>query len=152
MVLLDENTMEPLHPLFLILLSETFIIARPSGASSRLRFQLSSTHRLENVAIVNVKRPPTEQPYAELIIQLIIFPEQLYIKCESARVKRQWLDGIENAKRLLEHEKSLHRQATIRGILLLVIQNDQKQNKEPAKVFISIHGVENFSIIVKKSC
>jgi hypothetical protein len=107
--------MEPLHPLFLVLLNETFIIARPSDSSSRLRFQLSSTHRLENVALVNVKRPQTEQAYAELIVQLIIFPEQLYLKCESTRVKRQWLEGIESAKRLLEQEKNLHRQATIRG-------------------------------------
>jgi hypothetical protein len=115
MMLLDENTMEPLHPLFLVLLSETFIIGQPSNSPSRLRFKLSSTHRLENVAVVNVKRAQTEHSYAELIIQLIIFPEQLYIKCESARVKRQWLDGVESAKRQLEQEKNLHRQATIRA-------------------------------------
>ncbi|KAI6174863.1 Exocyst complex component 8 [Aphelenchoides bicaudatus] len=115
MTLLDETTMESLHPIFLVLLSETFIIAAPSDSSSRLRFQLVSTQRLENVAIVNVKRAQTQHSYAELIIQLIIFPEQLFIKCESARVKRQWLEGIESAKRLLEQEKSLHRQATIRA-------------------------------------
>ncbi|KAI6234482.1 Exocyst complex component 8 [Aphelenchoides fujianensis] len=112
----EKNTMEQQQPLLLVLLSETFIIARPSGSGgNRLRFQLSSTHRLDNVAIVNVKRASTEHSYAELIIQLIIFPEQLYVKCESARVKRQWLDGMEGAKRALEQEKSLQRQATIRG-------------------------------------
>ena len=115
MSLLDENTMEIVAPILLILLSETLIIAKPSDGDGRLRFQHASTHRLDKVALVNVKRAPTERPYAELIIQLIIFPQQLYIKCESARVKRQWLDGIETAKRALEQEKSLQRQATIRG-------------------------------------
>lgn len=72
MTLLDENTMEQYHPIFLVLLSETFIIAAPSDSSGRLRFQLSSTHRLENVAIVNVKRAQTQHSYAELIIQVNI--------------------------------------------------------------------------------
>lgn len=52
---------------------------------------------------------------------MIIFPEQLYVKCESSRVKRQWLEGVENAKRLLEQEKNLHRQATIRGWLTIYV-------------------------------
>ncbi|KAI6222041.1 Exocyst complex component 8 [Aphelenchoides besseyi] len=115
MTLLDENTMEQQQPLLLVLLTETFIIARPSSSGNRLRFQLSSSHRLDKVAIVNVKRASTEHSYAELIIQLLIFPEQLYVKCESARVKRQWLEGVESAKRALEQEKSLQRQATIRA-------------------------------------
>lgn len=34
---------------------------------------------------------------------------------ESPRMKKEWLDAIENAKRELLHEGSLVRQATIRG-------------------------------------
>ncbi|CAD5206066.1 unnamed protein product [Bursaphelenchus okinawaensis] len=112
--LLSENTMEPVHSVFLVLLTETFFICNPSN-NPKMKFTFVSAHRLDSVAIVNVKRAATENPFAELIMQLMIFPEQLYLKCDAPRVKKQWLEGIENAKRSLEKEKNLHRQATIRA-------------------------------------
>ncbi|CAD5208560.1 unnamed protein product [Bursaphelenchus xylophilus] len=112
--LLSENTMEPVHTVFLVLLSETFFICYPSN-NPKMKFTFSSAHRLDSVAVVNVKRAAIENPFAELIMQLMIFPEQLYLKCDSPRLKKQWLEGIENAKRALEKEKNLHRQATIRA-------------------------------------
>lgn len=125
--LLSENTMEPLHTVFLVLLSESFLICYPNS-SSKLKFTFSSSHRLDNVAVVNVKRASIEQPYAELIMQLMIFPEQLYLKSETARQKKQWLEGIENAKRAVEREKNMHRQATIRG--------KENQTKDLGKVLV----------------
>jgi hypothetical protein len=77
------------------------------------------------VALVNVKRAPIminsgSSDSTELnLIQLLVFPEQLYFRCESARVKREWLDSVEEAKRKQQEEKALVRQATIRGILFI---------------------------------
>lgn len=109
MLLLDNDTMEPVHPIYLVLFTDTLLIGSPASGG-KYRFQLSSTHSLDNLAVVNVKRA-----MSGLVLQLLIFPEQIYIKCENGRVKKDWFDGIEQAKRLKEQENSLVRQATIRG-------------------------------------
>uniref|UniRef100_A0AC34FT56 Uncharacterized protein n=1 Tax=Panagrolaimus sp. ES5 TaxID=591445 RepID=A0AC34FT56_9BILA len=61
MTLLDGSTMESLHPIMLVLLSDN------------------------SLAVVNVKRTPGSQTTGEQILQLLIFPDQIYIKAESAR-------------------------------------------------------------------
>ena len=81
-----------------------------------------SNYCLDSLALVNVKRAPVtttggSDSSNELnLVQLLVFPEQLYLRCESARVKREWLDSVEDAKRKQQEEKALVRQATIRGI------------------------------------
>uniref|UniRef100_A0AC35FNL0 Exocyst component Exo84 C-terminal domain-containing protein n=1 Tax=Panagrolaimus sp. PS1159 TaxID=55785 RepID=A0AC35FNL0_9BILA len=114
MILLDLNTMEPLHPIMLVLLSDSLIIGFPAD-NSKYRFQLHSVHTLDSLAVVNVKRTPGSQITGEQILQLLIFPDQIYIKAESARAKREWFEGIEQAKRRQQQENSLVRQATIRA-------------------------------------
>ena len=114
MTLLDGSSMEALHPIMLVLLSDSLIIGFPSD-NSKYRFQLHSVHTLDSLAVVNVKRTAGSQLTEEQILQLLIFPEQLYVKCESARMKREWFEGIEQAKRRQQQEHSLVRQATIRG-------------------------------------
>lgn len=83
-----------------------------------------SNYPLESVALVNVKRAPaiaisniagTADPSELNLIQLLVFPEQLYFRCESGRVKREWLDSVEDAKKKQQEEKAMVRQATIRG-------------------------------------
>lgn len=51
------------------------------------------------------------------LIQLLVFPEQLYFRCESGRMKREWLDSVEEAKKKQQEEKAMVRQATIRGFI-----------------------------------
>lgn len=111
MVLLNPDTMEPVHPIYLVLLTDTLLIGHPPAVGGgKARFQLASSHSLDNLAVVNVKRSMND-----LVLQLLIFPEQIYVKCENARVKKEWFDGIEQAKRRKEQENLLVRQATIRG-------------------------------------
>lgn len=94
--LLDPDTMEPLHPIFIVLMTDSLLIATPTRADSKYRFRLSQTHPLENVAVVNVKRTFNEQIDAELVLQLMIFPEQMYLMCANARTKTEILDTVEN--------------------------------------------------------
>uniref|UniRef100_A0A914XW95 Exocyst component Exo84 C-terminal domain-containing protein n=1 Tax=Panagrolaimus superbus TaxID=310955 RepID=A0A914XW95_9BILA len=114
MTLLDGSTMESLHPIMLVLLSDNLIIGFPAD-NSKYRFQLHSVHTLDSLAVVNVKRTPGSQTTGEQILQLLIFPDQIYIKAESVRAKREWFEGIEQAKRRQQQEHSLVRQATIRA-------------------------------------
>ncbi|KAH7728570.1 Protein EXOC-8 a [Aphelenchoides avenae] len=113
--LLDADSMEPLHPIFLVLMTDSLLIATPTKSDGKYRFRLAQTHSLENAAVVNVKRTFNEQIDAELVLQLLIFPEQMYLMCSNARMKAEVLDAVENAKRRQEQEKSLVRQATIRA-------------------------------------
>lgn len=110
MILLNVDTMEPVHPIYLVLLTDTLLIGHPSSGGGKYRYNLSSSHSLDNLAVVNVKRSMND-----LVLQLLIFPEQIYIKCENGRIKKEWFDGIEHAKRKKEQENLLVRQATIRG-------------------------------------
>lgn len=81
-----------------------------------------SNFSLDSLALVNVKRAAiatvggSDSSNELNLIQLLVFPEQLYLRCESARVKREWLDSVEDAKRKQQEEKALVRQATIRGL------------------------------------
>lgn len=86
-----------------MLLSNNLLIAHPSPTSNSIYpFTLSSNHRLSEIAVVNFKsstKSATSNKQNCLIIQLLIFPEQMFIKCDSAFVKRDWLDCIEELKR-----------------------------------------------------
>uniref|UniRef100_A0A7E4USQ0 Exo84_C domain-containing protein n=1 Tax=Panagrellus redivivus TaxID=6233 RepID=A0A7E4USQ0_PANRE len=114
MTLLDGDSMEPLHPILLVLVANSVVIGYPSD-STKYRFQLQSVHNLDSLAVVNVKQKRGTTSTGDQILQLLIFPDQLYVKCESARVKREWFEGIEQAKRKQQQENSLVRQATIRA-------------------------------------
>lgn len=45
----------------------------------------------------------------------LMLPINRYYRCDSARVKKMWLDEFERAKRDILHEGILVRQSTIRG-------------------------------------
>ncbi|EJD74379.1 hypothetical protein LOAG_18298 [Loa loa] len=111
-VQLDSDSMKPQHNVMLILLSDRLLIGQPS--SGKYRFQLESSHPLNNIAAVNIKGRENGET-ATSMFKLLIFPGQRVFLAESARIKKEWLDCIENAKRELLHEGSLVRQATIRG-------------------------------------
>ncbi|TKR95549.1 hypothetical protein L596_009701 [Steinernema carpocapsae] len=114
MVQLDADTMQPLHPVYLVLLTDRVLIGSPGNGSagSKFRFSLESTHQLNGLAAVNVKARGGATDHT---LKLLIFPEQRYFRCENARVKREWLDGVEQAKKNMLKEGSLVRQETIRG-------------------------------------
>lgn len=112
--------MEAEHPVLMVLLANNLLIGHPSGFASKYPFQLVANHALESLAIVNFKshdrNAVTDSPSkTEHILQFLIFPDQLYVKCDSERQKHEWLDVFEQTKRRHEQEKSLQRQATIRG-------------------------------------
>uniref|UniRef100_A0A0R3RQK9 Exocyst complex component 8 n=1 Tax=Elaeophora elaphi TaxID=1147741 RepID=A0A0R3RQK9_9BILA len=111
-VQLDSDSMRPQHNIMLILLSDRLLIGQPS--SGKYRFQLESAHPLNNIAAVNIKDRENGETETSMF-KLLIFPGQRVFLAESARIKKEWLDCIENAKRELLHEGSLVRQATIRG-------------------------------------
>jgi len=69
---------------------------------------------------------------AEHLLQLLIFPGQMFIKCENARIKRDWLDSIEEMKRKQQEIGALVRQATIsarRTIILASIASKTNNMK-----------------------
>ncbi|KAK6106541.1 Vps51/Vps67 family protein [Brugia pahangi] len=111
-VQLDSDNMRPQHNVMLILLSDRLLIGQPS--SGKYRFQLESSHPLNNIAAVNIKDRENGETVTSMF-KLLIFPGQRFFLAENARIKKEWLDCIENAKRELLHEGSLVRQATIRG-------------------------------------
>uniref|UniRef100_A0A0N5AU38 Exocyst complex component 8 n=1 Tax=Syphacia muris TaxID=451379 RepID=A0A0N5AU38_9BILA len=109
---LDSDNKRPLHPVLLVLLSDRLLIGHPS--TGKYRFKLESSHSLNALAAVNVKdRDGGEK--SDSAFKLLIFPEQRVYCCESSRMKKDWLEGIENAKREMLQENFLVRQATIRG-------------------------------------
>ncbi|CAI4226648.1 unnamed protein product [Auanema sp. JU1783] len=112
MTLLDAETMQPLHKSMLILLTDRLLIGNMVTSG---KYNLESTFSLNSLAAVNVKDRENRISRVDQILKLLIFPEQRYYLCESARVKKLWLDELERAKRELLHEGSLARQATIRG-------------------------------------
>uniref|UniRef100_A0A1I8ARD1 Exo84_C domain-containing protein n=1 Tax=Steinernema glaseri TaxID=37863 RepID=A0A1I8ARD1_9BILA len=114
-VQLDSDTMQPLHPVYLVLLTDRVLIGSPGGGASgsRSRFSLESTHQLSGLAAVNVKARGADGD--NNVLKLLIFPEQRYFRCENPRVKRSWLEGVEQAKKDMLREGSLVRQETIRG-------------------------------------
>ncbi|VDO12244.1 unnamed protein product, partial [Brugia timori] len=120
-VQLDSDNMRPQHNVMLILLSDRLLIGQPS--SGKYRFQLESSHPLNNIAAVNIKDRENGETVTSMF-KLLIFPGQRYFVymelnlgtqtfpnrfflAENARIKKEWLDCIENAKRELLHEGSL---------------------------------------------
>ncbi|MFH4980791.1 hypothetical protein AB6A40_007500 [Gnathostoma spinigerum] len=110
-ILLDPDTRRELHPVMLVLLTDQLIIGYPT--TGKFRYQVDSTNPLNGIAAVNVKDREGGEPM-ETTFKVLIFPDQKLFRCENARVKREWLEAIEEAKRNLLHEGSLVRQATIR--------------------------------------
>uniref|UniRef100_A0A183GJR3 Exo84_C domain-containing protein n=1 Tax=Heligmosomoides polygyrus TaxID=6339 RepID=A0A183GJR3_HELPZ len=112
MMLLDPETKEDIHRAMLVLLSDRLLIGNitPSG-----KYSLESTFSLNNLAVVNVKDRESGPAVADQLLKLLVFPEQRYYRCDSARVKKMWLDEFERAKRDILHEGILVRQSTIRG-------------------------------------
>lgn len=115
MELLNSNTMESVHNILLVLFRNSLIIGHPSSAGSKYPFQMIANHSLDNIAIVNFKSHNSNSNNEKHILQLLIFPEQLYVRCENARIKKEWLESIEEAKKKREQAKSHVRQATIKG-------------------------------------
>uniref|UniRef100_A0A915BQF9 Exocyst complex component 8 n=2 Tax=Parascaris univalens TaxID=6257 RepID=A0A915BQF9_PARUN len=109
---LDSDSKQPLHAAMLVLLTDRLLIGHPS--SGKYRFHLESSHPLNALAAVNVKDREGGEA-VDNAFKLLIFPEQRVFRCDSSRIKKDWLDAIEAAKRGLLHEGSLMRQATIRG-------------------------------------
>lgn len=136
MVLLNPDTMEEIHPIILVLLTDSLLIGYPSD-SSKFRFEVNSVHVLDSIAVVNVKRAVGSRTAGDQILQFLIFPDQLYVKCESAKIKREWFEGVEEAKRRLQQENSLQRQATIRA------KRKSVTGHHPTYQGKSIPGVDN---------
>ncbi|PIO65332.1 hypothetical protein TELCIR_13002 [Teladorsagia circumcincta] len=93
---------------------------------------LESTFSLSNLAVVNVKDRESGPAKADQLLKLLVFPEQRYYRCDSARVKKMWLDELERAKRDILHEGILVRQSTIRGKRISV-QFPEKSIQERVK-------------------
>lgn len=126
MMLLDPETKEDIHRAMLVLLSDRLLIGNitPSG-----KYSLESTFSLNNLAVVNVKDRESGPAVADQLLKLLVFPEQRYYRCDSARVKKMWLDEFERAKRDILHEGILVRQSTIRGKRMSV--QDRAKRAQP---------------------
>lgn len=122
LLLLDPETFKPKHTVYAVLLSNNLLIGHPNPDSGtghqKHPFHLATNYSLDSLALINVKRTPSKNfdDSSDLnIVQLLVFPEHLYLRCESARVKREWLESVEEAKRKQHEERALVRQATIRA-------------------------------------
>ncbi|VDN59892.1 unnamed protein product [Dracunculus medinensis] len=107
---LDSDNKRPLNPALLILLSDRLLIGHPS--TGKYRFHLESSHHLNSLAAVNIK--DRDGDGTDSSFKLLIFPDQRVYQAENNRLKREWLENIENAKRSLLNEGLLVRQTTIR--------------------------------------
>ncbi|KAK6730258.1 hypothetical protein RB195_006991 [Necator americanus] len=128
MMLLDPETKEDIHRAMLVLLSDRLLIGNvtPSG-----KYSLESTFSLNNLAVVNVKDRESGPAVADQLLKLLVFPEQRYYRCDSARVKKMWLDELERAKREILHEGILARQTTIRGKRMTVQERAKRTQLSP---------------------
>ncbi|EYC25631.1 hypothetical protein Y032_0011g1307 [Ancylostoma ceylanicum] len=128
MMLLDPETKEDIHRAMLVLLSDRLLIGNitPSG-----KYSLESTFTLNNLAVVNVKDRESGPAVADQLLKLLVFPEQRYYRCDSARVKKMWLDELERAKRDILHEGILARQTTIRGKRMTVQERAKRTQLSP---------------------
>uniref|UniRef100_A0A915N0A6 Exocyst complex component 8 n=1 Tax=Meloidogyne javanica TaxID=6303 RepID=A0A915N0A6_MELJA len=118
--LLDSETFKLKHTVYAVLLSNNLLIGHPnpdSGTGQQKHpFHLAANYSLDSLALINVKRTPSNfDESSENIVQLLVFPEYLYLRCENARVKRDWLESVEETKRKQHEERALVRQATIRA-------------------------------------
>ncbi|VDO32644.1 unnamed protein product [Haemonchus placei] len=130
MMLLDPETKEDIHRAMLVLLTDRLLIGNitPSG-----KYSLESTFSLSNLAVVNVKDRESGPAKADQLLKLLVFPEQRYYRCDSARVKKMWLDELERAKRDILHEGILVRQSTIRGKRISVQERAKRAEDTPSK-------------------
>ncbi|XGW23559.1 hypothetical protein V3C99_005633 [Haemonchus contortus] len=130
MMLLDPETKEDIHRAMLVLLTDRLLIGNitPSG-----KYSLESTFSLSNLAVVNVKDRESGPAKADQLLKLLVFPEQRYYRCDSARVKKMWLDELERAKRDILHEGILVRQSTIRGKRISVQERAKRAEDAPSK-------------------
>ncbi|KIH60166.1 hypothetical protein ANCDUO_09589 [Ancylostoma duodenale] len=128
MMLLDPETKEDIHRAMLVLLSDRLLIGNitPSG-----KYSLESTFTLNNLAVVNVKDRESGPAVADQLLKLLVFPEQRYYRCDSARVKKMWLDELERAKREILHEGIVARQTTIRGKRMTVQERAKRTQLSP---------------------
>jgi hypothetical protein len=119
MTLLNPDSFENIHPVYLVLLTNSILISYPNPTNSKYQFSLVSNQHLNDIAIINVKNSSRTNmnQNAGHVFQLLIFPEQIFVKCESARTKRDWLDTIEELKRKQQELGALVRQATIKGFV-----------------------------------
>jgi hypothetical protein len=125
LLMLDPETLNPKHTVYIVLLSNNLLIGHPNPDSGighqKHPFHLVANYSLDSLALINVKRTPSanfDDSSSDLnIIQLLVFPEHLYFRCESSRMKRDWLESVEEAKRTQHEERALVRQATIRGFI-----------------------------------
>uniref|UniRef100_A0A915IHA0 Exocyst component Exo84 C-terminal domain-containing protein n=1 Tax=Romanomermis culicivorax TaxID=13658 RepID=A0A915IHA0_ROMCU len=107
-----------------------------SGSSSTLfRFKFDSFYQLENLAIINAK-DDSNSLSSNNTFKLLVFPEHKLFQCGNSRVKKQWIDTVENAKKRMIREGSLMRQATIR----------LKKEKD-----VTNSGLQATSLVEKKS-
>ncbi|KAF8367628.1 exoc-8 [Pristionchus pacificus] len=111
--LLDPDTKQRRQRSYLVLLPDRLLVAAQSQPG---KFSFESTFNLNSIAAVNVKdRESGGGDSAGLVLKLLVFPDQRYYRCDTVRLKQQWLDEIETAKRAQLREGGLQRQATIRG-------------------------------------
>ncbi|VDL63862.1 unnamed protein product [Nippostrongylus brasiliensis] len=130
MMLLDPETKEDIHKAMLVLLSDRLLIGNMSQSG---KYSLESTFSLSNLAVVNVKDRESGPAMADQLLKLLVFPEQRYYRCDSARVKKMWLDEFERAKRDILHEGILVRQSTIRGKRMTVQDRAKRSQTSPLK-------------------
>ncbi|KAL3084942.1 hypothetical protein niasHS_010011 [Heterodera schachtii] len=124
-VLLDADSMLPKHSVYLVLFTNNLLVGHPtpgSVAHQRHPFSVVHNYPIESLALVNVKGVGTvtsdigTNPSAEQhLVQLLVFPDQMFLRCENGRMKREWLEQMEEAKRRQQEERALVRQATIRA-------------------------------------
>uniref|UniRef100_A0A914HD47 Exocyst component Exo84 C-terminal domain-containing protein n=1 Tax=Globodera rostochiensis TaxID=31243 RepID=A0A914HD47_GLORO len=126
LMLLDPDSMQPKHPVYLVLFTNNLLVGHPtpgSVAHQRHPFSFVHNYSIESLALVNVKGfgnatmmdSGTNSSTEQHLVQLLVFPEQMFLRCENGRMKREWLESVEEAKRRQQEERALVRQATIRA-------------------------------------
>uniref|UniRef100_A0A0N4Z8P5 Exo84_C domain-containing protein n=1 Tax=Parastrongyloides trichosuri TaxID=131310 RepID=A0A0N4Z8P5_PARTI len=117
-VTIDPDTYKPIHSIMLVLLTDKLIVGFPSNTGGKYKYQLQASHQLSSLAAVNVKNrgsDTVEGVSKDRMFKLLIFPDQYYIMCDTVRLKNEWLEKIDNAKKDKLQESNLIRQNTIRG-------------------------------------
>ncbi|KAI3409981.1 hypothetical protein GPALN_006347 [Globodera pallida] len=125
LMLLDADSMQAKHPVYLVLFTNNLLVGHPtpgSVAHQRHPFSFVHNYSIESLALVNVKGfgtatmdSGTNGSTEQHLVQLLVFPEQMFLRCENGRMKREWLESVEEAKRRQQEERALVRQATIRA-------------------------------------
>ncbi|GMR56445.1 hypothetical protein PMAYCL1PPCAC_26640 [Pristionchus mayeri] len=112
--LLDPDTKQRRQRSYLVLLPDRLLVATQTHNQPG-KFSFESTFNLNSIAAVIVRERESGGDSAGLVLKLLIFPDQIFYRCDTARLKQQWFDAIEAAKRSQLREGGLQRQATIRG-------------------------------------